>query len=116
MTEITEEQFEKERMDEYLEEERKFYAEQTASIDTALAEIGGTAREDFEALIDGCNVTRNVKIVDKPEGRCNKDESFGVFTEIWVDQFSVGDSGDSFAGSIFAKFGENKWLEIPYSC
>lgn len=80
-----------------------------------LAGISGTARPDFINICHDCNVTGKIQILDQPKG-INQDEEYGIFTEIYVDQGSVGDSGDSFAGCIYAKFGENKWLKIPYEC
>ena len=76
---------------------------------------GNKTLKSYERLLDGAYITDKISIVDKPEGE-NNDEEFGVFTEVWVDQWSVGDSGDSFEGFIYGKFDEGKWLKIPYSC
>ncbi len=80
-----------------------------------ISEIGVTAAEDFKDLTDDIHVHEKMEIVDKPSGT-NNDESFGVFTEVFVDQWSVGMEWDSFEGFLYARFAEDKWLKIRYSC
>ena len=70
--------------------------------------------QDFEDLLDGCRLNGEVEVAEKPNGD-KQNEDCGIFKDIHVDQWSVGDSGDSFAGYIYAKV-NNKWLKIPYSC
>lgn len=79
------------------------------------AKVGNKALEDFKGLLDFAGVTGKIEIVSKPDGD-NQDESCGVFTEVWVDQWSVGMEGDSFEGFIYGKFSDTEWLKIPYSC
>lgn len=79
------------------------------------AKVGDEALEDFKELLDFANVTDKLEIVSKPDGD-NQNESCGVFTEVWVDQWSVGMEGDSFEGFIYGKFADMEWLKIPYSC
>ena len=71
--------------------------------------------EDFECLVDDVRVTDKIEIVDKPSGTDNN-EDHARFKRIFVKQWSVGDSGDSYEGLIFAELEENKWLQIPYDC
>jgi hypothetical protein len=69
----------------------------------------------FDDLVDGCSITSKLKITDKPSGK-KQNEDCEYFKDIHVDQWSVGESGDSFEGFIYARFQFNKWLKIPYEC
>jgi len=80
-----------------------------------LSELGGTAIKDFKILIEDCKVTDKIDFVEKPSGQ-NQNEKCGIFKNTWVDQSSYGDSGDSYAGYIYAEITKNKWLRIPYEC
>lgn len=72
--------------------------------------------EDFMSITDGVSVTGKIEVVSKPSGTDNNENAHGVFGIVYVDQQSVGDSGDSWAGNIYGHFGVNKWLKIPYEC
>ena len=80
-----------------------------------IAKVGNKAFSDFKKLLDFATVNDKLDIVSEPEGD-NQNESCGVFTEVWIDQWSVGMEGDSFEGFIYGKFDNMKWLVIPYSC
>lgn len=54
------------------------------------------------------------KIVRKPRGEV-QEESYGQIKKIWVDQRAVGDSGDSWEGTVSVKIKEGRWLEMPFS-
>ena len=58
--------------------------------------------------------SESMSIVRKTEGQ-RQDENFGEIKEIWVNQWSCGDSGDSFAGSVYVKLDDKRFLEIPYA-
>lgn len=96
-----------------LEEERLEH--NTKIITEIIGEVGDKTIESYRRILDGVSVTDKLQIVDEPNGE-NNHEEFGVFKEMWVDQWSVGDSGDSFEGFIYGKFAANKWLKISYSC
>jgi len=81
-----------------------------------LYSISSTAVDDFTVLTKECNVYDKVEIVEEPAGEPESEDGYGVFTSTQVDQWSVGMSGDSFQGNIYAKFSERKWLRIPYEC
>ena len=84
-------------------------------MEQVIAKVGNKALADFKKLLDFADVTGKLEIVSKPAGD-NQNESCGVFTEVWVDQWSVGMEGDSFEGFIYGKFANMEWLKIPYSC
>jgi hypothetical protein len=74
-----------------------------------------TVDKDFKSLLDFAELIDKIEIVKKPEGE-NQFESCGIFTKVYVDQCSVGMSGDSFAGYIYGKIADKKWLKVPYEC
>lgn len=78
-------------------------------------QVGKTALKDLEEILEGCNITDKIQIVRMPSGE-DQNEGCGIFTETYVDQWTMGISGDDFAGFIYVKFDENKWLQIPYEC
>ena len=112
---VKEETKEDHDMNEIYKDMERFEALMTHTIDFFVKIIGGTAKEDIDMLLDGCRMTGLIEIVSEPTGE-NQDESQGIFSDVWVDQWSVGDSGDSYAGYIYGKFAENKWIKIPYDC
>jgi len=74
-----------------------------------------TIDKDFKSLLGFAILTDKIEIVKKPEGE-DQFESCGIFTKVYVDQYSIGVSGDSFSGYIYGKFAYKKWLKIPYEC
>lgn len=68
-----------------------------------------------ELIGDSCSYVGSFFISSKPYGQ-KQQESAGSFSEVWVDQSSVGDAGDSYAGVIYGKIAEGRWLAIPYEC
>ena len=83
----------------------------------ALIEKFEIPKEDMDILMQDCNHSYHEKmeIVSLPGGD-NQEEDSDFFKEIWVEQWSVGMSGDSYEGYIYAKLGKNQWLKIPYYC
>lgn len=76
--------------------------------------FGQDAEHYFEDLLWGCRIVEKIKFVDAPKGD-DQDEEYGPFKEVHVDQWSIGDSGDSFEGYVYAKI-DDRWIQIPYSC
>ena len=79
-----------------------------------LDDLGEDAVNDFEELMDCCNVTEKIKLVDAPKGTRNN-ENIGVFLDVYVNQWCTNMEGDSFSGFLYANV-KGKWVEIPYSC
>jgi len=79
-----------------------------------LKTLGKKAQNDFEELMDCCNVTEKIKLVDAPKGSDNK-EHCGVFKNVHVDQWTTNMEGDSYAGFIYANV-KGQWIEVPFSC
>lgn len=82
---------------------------------SVLNSLGINDLQDFHDMCYDSRITGKVWIADKPEGSRN-DEDFGVFKDIHVEQMSVGDSGDSYAGTIYGQLPDGKWLAVPYEC
>lgn len=72
--------------------------------------------EDFKNLLDDCSITGKIEIVDKPTGYFQEEIEDAFFKQIFVDQWTTGMEGDSFAGYIYGNFGKDKWLKVPYEC
>jgi len=70
---------------------------------------------DLVDLLDGSECTGKLSVIKKPTGTNNNKET-GCFSMVFCDQYSVGNSGDSFAGFLYGRFSEDKWLKIPYEC
>lgn len=104
-----------EQMDEAYAAIHKWETE-VAERNNSLIESLGIPGEDLQELLCDCSrITDFIDVVSEPGGD-NQDNIIGIFSEVYVDQSSVGDSGDSFAGYIYGKLGENKWLRVPYEC
>lgn len=76
--------------------------------------FGKTASKHFKNLLDFCNVTEKIEMVDKPNGD-KQNESYGMFKNVHVDQWSFGTEGDSYEGYIYAN-AKGQWIKIPFSC
>lgn len=109
MSNITDEQW-KEALD-------KLYAYEKEIIDyntEFVKQFGETAEKDFSEMCEDCTITNKIEFVDKPSGT-DQDEDYGIFKNVRVDQHSVGDSGDSYAGAIYANVND-KWIRVYYEC
>lgn len=106
---ITDEQY-KQAFDALYEWEQEI-AEHNSKI---LSSINVTNDEIVE-LLDYADVKGKMSIVESPRGE-NQNETYKSFTRVFVDQWSTGTEGDSFAGSIYAEFAKGKWLSIPFEC
>lgn len=69
--------------------------------------------EDFKSIRVDCETSGEIEIVDHPSGE-NQNEIYGVFKEVWVDQWSTNMDGDAFEGFIYGRFKKDKWLKIPF--
>lgn len=76
--------------------------------------FGKTAPSHFKKVIDCVDVTDKIQYVDTPKGD-KQNESYGMFKDIHVHQWSIGMEGDSFEGYIYANV-NGKWIKVPYSC
>lgn len=79
-----------------------------------LSTLGRRVQASFSELTSGCTINGKMEYVPHPQGD-KQHESYGIFQNIHVDQWSTGDGGDTFAGFIYARC-RKKWLKIPYYC
>jgi len=70
--------------------------------------------KDLLRCMEENEVGDGFNIVKKPRGEAQK-EKYGRIKEIWVSQQAVGDSGDSWEGTVSVKIKDDKWLEMPFS-
>lgn len=75
----------------------------------------GIPGEALNDLLFCSQLNGKMEIVAVPKGD-NQPESHEFFKEIFVDQWSEGESGDSFSGFIYGKIEDGKWLKVPYTC
>ena len=111
---LTDKQF-TEAMDSLHQWEQERIEHNAKVMEKIISEVGNKALEGYKQLLDGVDISDKIEIVDKPVGD-KQNEDCGVFTEVWVNQWSVGTEGDSFEGFIYGRFAKEKWLKIPYTC
>lgn len=80
--------------------------------------LGPTAWQDFIDLTDSCKVTDYVSLVTAPDPTGhNNSEQYGIFTQVYVRQWTAAGCEDVFYGFLYAKVGDtDQWLKIPYEC
>ena len=73
----------------------------------------------YKYLIEIINESEGIKgvaqIVDKPVGEFQKEKYGRQIKGIWVDQRSVGDSGDSWEGTVCVQPDKSRYLKLGYS-
>lgn len=78
-------------------------------------------KNDIDGVMDSCSINGEVEIVKEEDVPTDniQNEDWGIFKDIRIDQWGVGDSGDSFEGLIYARIDHKEkktWLKIPYNC
>jgi len=104
-------------MDEYTKGMEEYYKRIDVHNAPILEIIKQEKGEDWYAelceLIEESQIHGEFEIVKKPYG--NKQEASELIEWEWVDQRSVGDSGDSFEGFVTVKINDDKYLKMPFS-
>jgi hypothetical protein len=104
-------------MDEYIHAEMEMEAEISKKNERILKAVRNQKGEDYyKCLLDFINdseVNGAMQIVRKPKGEFQR-ESYGVIKNAWVEQYSVGDTGDSFEGFVSVKLKQGRWLQMPF--
>lgn len=75
-------------------------------------------QDDLKELFIDIRITDKIQWVDKPtfKPEYNPDK-YGIFTQEFVNQWSIGDSGDSYEGFLYLKVkGHKQYLKVRYSC
>lgn len=116
---MTEEDFIKKMWAEHDADMKQYHAEcerVNNRILSAIRSVKGTQfYSDLEAVMEWVEPSGKMEIVNEPSGDIQS-ERYGTITRVWVDQWSVGDSGDSFTGNIYVKIKLNKWLKLHFEC
>lgn len=99
---------------EYLEAVKKYNARILKAIKSVK---GKTFYKYLKNIIEeGDRIDQQMEIVAEPIGDFQKEHYGRSIPCIWVDQRSVGDSGDSYAGTVCIRLKSNKYLKFYYSC
>lgn len=76
---------------------------------------GSEFYSDLERVIEWVQSSGKMEIVSERVGTMQS-EAYRTITRVWVDQWSVGDSGDSFSGHVYVKIKLGKWLKMHFEC
>lgn len=71
-------------------------------------------RKDFREMMYDCSIIGKIEIVEKIEG-IRQDENYGIFKDIFVEQWCTNMEGDSYNGFVFATVGDI-FIKVPFSC
>jgi hypothetical protein len=103
---------------EYAEVERIYYEEEKRWNSRVLKAIGNQLGKHFlDDVVECFNESEacgKLELVKKPRGEW-QEEHYESFAGVWVDQWSVGDSGDSWNGYVCIKLKKGLWLKTNYS-
>ena len=104
-------------MADYVKVMREYYEDierkNTPILNAIKEEKGQEYYDDLCEYMEESEVCGEFKIVAKPRG--TKQYEGGLIEFSWVVQHSVGDSGDSFEGTVTVQISEGKYLEMPFS-
>jgi len=75
---------------------------------------GKVLLKDVDRIMRDCYFNDTATLVNEPQGEDN-DEEYQLIKEVWCEQWSVGDSGDSFEGRLYAKIKDGVWLMLPFA-
>lgn len=92
----------------------EYYKEISDHNATLINSFGKTASKHFKDLLDFCDVTEKIELVDKPKGD-KQNENYVMFKNVHIQQWSIGIEGDSFKGYIYANV-KGQWIKVPCSC
>lgn len=115
---ISDEDF-KQIMDDYEEECKKIRDEENRINGRILRAIKNVKGKKFyDSLMiamEEDEILGKLEIVRKPIGKYQT-ESWGVIKGSWVDQYTQGEDGDSFYGTVCIQLKKDKYLLMPFSC
>lgn len=80
-------------------------------------QIGKGFLLDLKTLIEDSGCIGSFLLVESSNitGKFQSEHESGCITGIWVYQYSVADTGDSFAGTIWVKLKSNKYLQMYFA-
>lgn len=98
-------------MEIYQQEETRW---NTRILKAIANQLGEKFLQDVVECFEENEVQGKLELIKTPKGEWQEEE-YTSFNGIWVDQWSVGDSGDNWNGYICIKLKENLWLKTFYS-
>jgi hypothetical protein len=119
---ITEEEFVDYMYSEIAEEEKKHFDEMFRVNERIMKAIESTIgkgfAKDLRLLIEDFNCDGTWELVDSTISKYvgYQYEDFGCITGVWVDQWSTGTEGDSYAGYVYVKLKNRLFLKMGWSC
>ncbi|MFN4026453.1 MAG: hypothetical protein ACK4IZ_03305 [Flavobacterium sp.] len=81
-----------------------------------IRKLGRSFVRDLKDLNEFNDSNLGYYIAKKPKGNLQKESDLRVIKEIYVEQWSVGMEGDSFAGNISVEISKNQFIIMPFSC
>lgn len=103
-------------LQKYYDHEKQIAAENQQLLLSIKKTKGRTFYRHLKQIIEECDRIRgSLEIVDEPVGTFQEENYGRQISGIWVEQWSVGDSGDSFEGIVCVMIDDRKFLRIPYS-
>lgn len=103
---------------EYSDSMKSFHEEESRwnkrILDVIKSQLGQTALDYIIEIFKESEASGKMEIVHETTGEYQKEET-NSFGGIWVDQWSVGDSGDSWNGFVYVKLKEGMYLKTFYS-
>jgi len=103
-------------MKEYYEYLRKQGEENNLLLLEIKKEKGNTFFKYLKEIIEESEGIRGVaEIVKTPNGTFQEEKYGRQIKGVWVDQWSVGDTGDSWEGTVCVQLSENRYFKFNYS-
>lgn len=109
-------------MAEYGKWENEYYENINRINNRIIKSIKAVKGDKFEKDFIKCITEMEINggawsFVKEPCGHFQEESGFGLIKGVWVDQWCNGGySGDDFAGDIYVKLKENKFLKMGYAC
>ena len=103
-----------------MEDEAAMYREHNRVYNRLMRVIESVKGKEFSDSVKQCIEESEpcdwfrMELVSEPIGDYQTEE-YEAFEGIWVQQWSVGDSGDSFQGYVCIKLKDNMYLKFRYS-
>jgi hypothetical protein len=76
--------------------------------------IGEELVDDIKQIIEDSDSTGGYEITAEPRGKL-QEENYDFVKEMWVEQHSVGDTGDSWAGHVSVKIKDGMFFTFSFS-
>lgn len=103
-------------MEEWAAYEREVYRKNQRLLKAIKSVKGKTFHKHLLEVIEESEGLRSLAtIVKEPVGDFQKENYGREIKGIWVQQWSVGDTGDSFEGNVCVKIKPNKYFKFSYS-